>query len=116
VSGSPCAVSLPRDSATSWRRWRWRCVPEVARLVEGLVDGHPAFVAALSPGRVTPAPKPCPAGVGVKGGTSRHKGSGSRLRLRICRCEKPVRVRVASDDFHAHCDACGQAFHKSVSV
>src|SRR5438067_951094 len=35
---------------------------EVARLVEGLVDGHPAFMVALSPVRVAPAPKPCPAG------------------------------------------------------
>jgi len=54
---------------------------EVARLVEGLVDGYPAFMAALSPVRVAPAPKPCPAGVGVKGGTSRGKGSGSRFHL-----------------------------------
>jgi hypothetical protein len=81
---------------------------EVARLVEGLVDGHPAFMAALSPVRVAPAPKACPAGVGVKGGTSRGKGSGSRLRLWVCGCEKPV--RVASDDFRAHCDVCGQAY------
>jgi len=54
---------------------------EVARLAEGLVDGHPAFMAALSPVRVAPAPRPCPAGVGVKGGTSR-----ARARDRICAC------------------------------
>jgi hypothetical protein len=85
---------------------------EVARLVEGLVDGHPAFIAALSPVRVAPAPKPCPAGVGVKGGTSRGRGSGSRLRLWVCGCDKPVRIRVASDDFRATCDVCGESFRQ----
>ena len=30
--------------------------PSPARLVEGLVDGHPAFMVALSPVRVAPAP------------------------------------------------------------
>lgn len=85
---------------------------EVARLVEGLVDGHPAFLAALSPVRVAPAPKPCPAGVGARGGKSRGKGSGSRLRLWICECDKPVRVRVASSEFVATCGLCGQTFHQ----
>jgi hypothetical protein len=49
-------------------------------------------------------------GVGTKGGKSRGKGSGSRLRLWQCECERPVKVRVASDDFRAHCDECGAAF------
>jgi hypothetical protein len=86
---------------------------EVVGLVAGLVDGHPAFMAALSPVRVAPTPKPCPAGIGVKGGKSRGKGSGSRLRLWVCACEKPVRVRVATDEFRAHCDVCGEAFRLS---
>jgi hypothetical protein len=29
------------------------------------------------------------------------------------RMRKPVRVRVASDDFRAHCDVCGEAFHQA---
>lgn len=37
-------------------------------------------------------------------------GPGSRMRLWICSCEKPVKVRVARDDFRAHCDVCGAAF------
>jgi hypothetical protein len=85
-----------------------RC--EVVRLIAGLVDGRPAFLAALSPLRVTPAPKPCPSGVGVRGGVSRGKGSGSRLRLWVCECDPPVRVRVASDSFLATCGVCGQPF------
>lgn len=89
---------------------------EVARLAAALIDGHPAFLAALSPVKVAPAPKPCPAGVGVKGGTSRGKGSGSRPRLWICDCPKPVKVRVASDNFDATCNACGQRFRLAQSV
>lgn len=38
------------------------------------------------------------------------KRPGSRLRLYECGCEPPVKVRVASDDFHATCDLCEQAF------
>ena len=33
---------------------------------------------------------------------------GSRLRLWQCEC--PVKVRVASDDFEATCDVCGESF------
>ncbi|MGH2719764.1 MAG: hypothetical protein ACRDJU_14470 [Actinomycetota bacterium] len=84
---------------------------EVVRLVDGLVDGRPAFLAAISPIRVAPKTKPCPAGVGVRGGLSRGAGSGSRLRLWVCECTpKPVKVRVASDDFKATCDLCGAPF------
>ena len=84
---------------------------EVARLVAGMVDGQPAFRAAISPVRVAPTTKACPAGVGVRGGKSRGAGSGSRLRLWVCECTpKPVRVRVASDDFAATCDLCGAPF------
>lgn len=35
---------------------------------------------------------------------------GSRLRLYQCGCDPAVKVRVASDAFQAHCDACDQPF------
>lgn len=35
---------------------------------------------------------------------------GSRLRLWECGCG--VKVRIASDDFHATCDDCGEAFER----
>jgi hypothetical protein len=54
----------------------------------------------------------CPLGVGTQGGTSRGPGSGSRLRLYMCECERSVRVRVASDEFRAHCDLCGSKFQR----
>jgi len=37
---------------------------------------------------------------------------GSRLRLWECGCEKPIKVRVASDDFDATCNVCEQPFEK----
>jgi len=40
-------------------------------------------------------------------------GSGSRLRLWVCDCAKPVKVRVSSDDFRAHCDLCNAAFKRA---
>jgi hypothetical protein len=78
-------------------------------------DGQPAFGtygrgAAIGLGFTMVAPRPCSAGVGTKGGKSRGAGSGSRLRLWECECARPVKVRVASDDFRAHCDECGAAF------
>lgn len=57
--------------------------------------------------------KPCTAAIGTRGGTSRGAGSGSRLRLWECEGSaghKPVKVRVASDDFRATCDCCKTAF------
>jgi hypothetical protein len=38
------------------------------------------------------------------------KKPGSRLRLWECKCSKPVKVRVASDEFKATCDVCGEPF------
>ena len=35
---------------------------------------------------------------------------GSRLRLWECKCPRPVKVRVASEDFEAHCDRCAAPF------
>jgi hypothetical protein len=54
----------------------------------------------------------CPMGRGVRGGKSIGPGSG-RLRLWECpgdETHKPVKVRVASDEFKATCDRCGQPF------
>lgn len=77
------------------------------------VDGRPIFGAGRRPGAIglpVRKPRPCSLGIGVRGGTSRGVGSGSRMRLWECKCERPVKVRVASDAFAAHCDACGQSF------
>ena|SRR5579859_2017818 len=38
------------------------------------------------------------------------KKVGSRLRLYQCSCAKPVKVRVASDDFQARCLVCDELF------
>lgn len=88
---------------------------QVYELAARIGDGSPAFaLAGLGAllGKFVRAPRSCSAGVGARGGTSRGKGSGSRLRLWECRCPKPVKVRVASDDFQAHCDRCGSAFER----
>ena len=81
---------------------------EVARIAVEIADGRPEF-ARLG---VTFTPKPCSSGIGSNGGRSRGAGSGSRLRLWECDCETPVKVRVASDAFAAHCDVCEAPFHK----
>lgn len=74
-------------------------------------DGEPNLRAGLGQWTPRKAP-PCPVSIGVRGGRSRGKGSGSRLRLYVCDCEPPVRVRVSSDDFKAHCDHCAAAFKR----
>jgi hypothetical protein len=85
-------------------------------LARRIGDGRPEFQATLLPtapgtGMV---PRPCSAGVGTRGGVSRGKGSGSRLRLWECACTpKPVKVRLASDDFRATCDRCHAAFTRA---
>ena len=79
-------------------------------------DGAPQLNGRHVPGQgvraATFAPRPCSAGIGTRGGKSRGVGSGSRLRKWVCACERPVIVRVASDAFAAHCDACGGAFRR----
>jgi hypothetical protein len=84
----------------------------IAELARQIADGGPAFygTGGLGAMAITFVPRPCSAGVGVKGGKSRGKGSGSRMRLYECSCERPVKVRVASDTFAAHCDECGASF------
>jgi hypothetical protein len=81
-------------------------------------DGAPVFKAGQRmPGlRPIAKPRPCPLGIGSRGGTSRGPGSGSRLRLYICSCAKPMKVRVASDDFDATCHRCGAAFTRAVAA
>lgn len=86
---------------------------EAHTLAQRVADGMPAFAAGRD-SWLTLLPiasgRPCSAGTGTRGGTSRGPGSGSRLRLWECRCPRPVKVRVASDTFAAHCDECGEAF------
>lgn len=88
-------------------------VPDLRNAINALADprGHGA-PSLRSPGvtRFRVGAGGCKGGVGSRGGKSRGVGSGSRLRLYVCECEKPVKVRVASDTFAAHCDACGAAF------
>lgn len=88
----------------------------VHALAQRIGDGRPEFDTHAIPtaATTTVTPRPCSAGIGTKGGTSRGKGSGSRMRLWQCACaQKPVKVRVASDDFRATCDHCGAAFKRA---
>ncbi len=88
---------------------------EIAAISQ-LSDGSPVFGPRGAAGYVGLPPiqlKPCPLGIGTRGGKSRGKGSGSRLRLWLCACEKPVKVRVSSDEFKAHCDVCHEAFKRA---
>ena len=79
-----------------------------------MADGSPAFRNSswLMTGMGAFSIRPCSAGIGTRGGKSRGKGSGSRLRPYECACTKPIKVRVASDSFAAHCDLCESPFVK----
>ena len=46
----------------------------------------------------------------IRLGDSNSSKKGSRLRLWECQCPKPVKVRVASDEFDATCNLCGEPF------
>jgi hypothetical protein len=86
--------------------------PEVFAALDRIptpTDGRPAF---RTRGGEQPKRRPCQLGIGTRGGKSRGTGSGSRLRLWVCSCERPVKVRVASDDFQATCSRCGHAFKR----
>lgn len=105
---------VKRPEAAGQRYWLAMIRPQIRqaiyRLAQEIGDGSPAFATFGGFGIVVKV-RPCSAGTGVKGGRSRGKGSGSRMRLYECECSpKPFKVRVASDDFAAHCDACGAAF------
>ena len=121
-----CTLSLgfTRRPAAAGQRYHLAMFAPALRhaiyeLAKAINDGTPAFrtyglgaggLAGLFGGITI---KPCSAGVGTKGGKSRGTGSGSRLRLWECGCERPIKVRVASDTFAAHCDHCGEAFHRA---
>jgi len=85
---------------------------QIYALAAKIGDGHPAF-RTFGGAPLVVKPRPCSMGVGTRGGTSRGKGSGSRLRLWECACPRPVKVRVSSDDFRAHCDLCNSAFKRA---
>lgn len=75
-------------------------------------DGRPAFRQGGAPAK----PRPCPLGVGTRGGKSRGAGSGSRMRLWLCACPEGTvgrKVRVASDDWNATCNSCGERYAKA---
>lgn len=95
--------------------------PEVWAPIAALpvpTDGVPAFASGTAGPfvglPVAPTLRPCPLGTDTRGGRSRGAGSGSRLRLWVCACTPPIRVRVASDEFHAECLTCGTAFKRAV--
>lgn len=89
-----------------------RLYNQMAGVAASMADGIPSFKFSGMGAIRIPKPRACGAGVGSKGGQSRGAGSGSRLRLWECECERPVKVRVASDSFAAHCDLCEAPFHK----
>jgi hypothetical protein len=83
----------------------------IYRAALAVSDGRPMFATfGRGSGTGAVAPRPCRAGQGTRGGTSRGAGSGSRLRLWECECARPVKVRIASDDFQATCNRCGTSF------
>jgi hypothetical protein len=81
---------------------------EAARIAEGMPAFQTSAWLAILGGLRTI--RPCSAGNGSKGGTSYSRG---RMRLWECvGCPKPIKVRVASDDFQATCNRCGTDFVK----
>lgn len=102
--------------------YKWECFsPKLRKRLEALpppTDGNPASLSSQLVGLLGPAAplmgtlKPCGAGIGTRGGKSRGVGSGSRLRLFQCGCQRPVKVRIAADEFDAKHNPCGEAFHR----
>jgi hypothetical protein len=105
---------VKRPEAAGQRYWLSLFKPQLrlalVAIAQRLQDGTPLFRtgSAVAGGTV----RPCRAGTGTRGGKSRGAGSGSRLRLWECGCERPVKVRVASDDFRATCDVCSKPFER----
>jgi len=99
------AYSIEDFDTELWERVRALPLPS---------DGQPSFDLhrPVEYGQRIAKARPCPLGVGTRGGTSRGRGSGSRLRLFICSCKKPVRVRVASDEFCAECLTCRACYRR----
>lgn len=93
-------------------------VRDYAKSIELPCDGAPVrnLTHSFGPSPVSGSPariKGCQAGIGTRGGKSRGIGSGSRLRLFECDCAKPVKVRLACDDFDAVHNPCGRTFHRA---
>lgn len=92
---------------------------DVWRAIESLphpADGKPTFNGSLAGPAIARKPRPCSAGIGTRGGRSRGPGSGSRLRLWICGCADGTpgrKVRVASDEWDATCNRCGQRYGRA---
>jgi len=110
-----CRVLGLANAAAAGQAYRPEDFPELWPAISALGDpndGRPTFTRGMNTPTGTVKPlAPCPMGRGTKGGKSTGPGSG-RLRLWECACPKPVKVRVASDTFAAHCDHCGEAFAK----
>lgn len=91
-------------------------VRDYALSIEPPCDGAPVKnLGGFGPSPVSGSPariKGCQAGIGTRGGKSRGVGSGSRLRLFECDCQRPVKVRLACDDFDALHNPCGKPFHR----
>lgn len=90
--------------------------PTLRERIDGLIQQFNAEGPAFSVhGLYTPYQgpiRPCPLGIGTRGGISRGLGSGSRLRLYVCECSKPIKARVASDEFNATCNVCKASFKR----
>lgn len=88
--------------------------PQLRNAVTSLTkptDGQPVVpLSGLFGAGPVPTLKPCGAGIGTRGGKSRGVGSGSRLRLWECGCG--CKVRIASDNFDATHNPCGEAFKR----
>lgn len=75
-------------------------------------DGEPVKTLSHILGKQAIGVTGCKAGIGTRGGKSRGTGSGSRLRLFQCGCQKPVKVRIAADEFEAEHKPCGTMFER----
>lgn len=89
--------------------------PDEGEPVKSLATRMPTYFGTASTVRL----KGCQAGIGTRGGKSRGVGSGSRLRLFQCAChgkgkqlDRPVKVRIAADEFDAIHKPCGKPFKR----
>lgn len=84
--------------------------PDEGEPIQSIVNRLPSIFGPLAPRPLSF--KGCQAGIGTRGGKSRGVGSGSRLRLFQCACERPVKVRIAADDFDAVHRPCKASFKR----
>lgn len=94
--------------------WLWTYIQSIEKPTDGQpVSALPAFkFQPPGPGQAYRPIKGCQAGIGTRGGKSRGVGSGSRLRLFQCECERPVKVRIAADEFDAMHNPCKATFKR----